>query len=174
MAINLQEIRSAVISYVDTKVTVSLSEAAPVGGAGDIIGPKEDFNFSIAATNADAAAGGIPLKNLIWHVWIEDDKVAKLYVPFWPTSAVRSGLKSDSPSLKVGALVGEMYIHNLPWPGLGVGQTYTAILKGKAGGEPSGGTSGVGLKIYADIDVDWLFPKGQDTFPVDGKVVVKG
>jgi hypothetical protein len=162
MAINLQEIRTAVISYVDTKVTVSVSTIAPVTGAS--IGPNEEFSFTLTAKNADSASGGIALKDIIWRVWVQNDVVGKLIVPAAPMVA-RSGLSSSSAALTPGTQVREMYLFPPTASGnyLHVGDTDTLSLKGKAGAAPAGGITNIQFKIYADVDMDWLFPKDQDS-----------
>ena len=173
MAINLQEIRTAVISYVDTKVTVSVSTIAPVTGAS--IGPNEEFSFTLTAKNADSASGGIALKDIIWRVWVQDDAVGKLIVPASPMVA-RSGLSSSSGTLTVGTLVKEMYL--FPPNSLGnylhVGDTDTINLRGKAGAAPEGGTTEIKFKISADVDLAWLFPKDQDSSTCARVLIVDG
>lgn len=163
MAINLQELRSALVAYVDSKVTVTISALVPSSGAS--IGPNEEFTFSISARNADAASGGIALKDVVWRAWVQNDAVAKLIVPPVPMVA-RSGPTASSPVLTAGSQVREMYL----FPGsdfagnyLSVGDTDSISLRGKAGSSGSGGSTNVQFKIYADPDMDWLFPKDQDS-----------
>ena len=166
MPINLQELRSAVINYVDTKVTVSIS--APISSTGPSINPNEEFSFTLTARNADAAAGGIVLKSVIWRVWVQNAAIGKLFVPAAPMVA-RSGLSSALPALPVGSQVGEMYLFPPSFPlldagnNLAVGDTDTIALRGKAGSAGAGGNTPIYFKIYADADMDWLFPKSQDS-----------
>jgi hypothetical protein len=173
MTINLQEIRTAVINYVDMKVTVSISALTPASGSGTTINPNEEFSFTLTAKNADAASGGIPLKNIIWYVWVENDVVGKLIVPAGLMVA-RNGPSINYTKLTAGSLVKEMYLFPTslflppadPANYLGVGDTDAVNLKGKAGATPAGGDSKIQFKIYADVDMDWLFPQIQDTSTV--------
>lgn len=179
MSINLQEIRTAVINYIDTKVTVSISALVPT--TGDTIGPNEEFSFTLTAQNASAASGGIALKNIVWRVWVENEAVGKLLVPAAPMVA-RSSL-SDTSSLTPGSYVKEMYLFppNIAYlppldaaTYLGTGDTDTLSLKGKAGATPSGGTTNIRFKIYANVDMDWLFPKNQDSSTAAKVLLVEG
>lgn len=161
MAINLQEIRTAVINYVDTKVGVAISTLTPAAGAS--IGPNETFSFTLTAKNADSVNGGIALKNIIWRVWVQNEAVGKLTVPAAPTVA-RSGCSTTSPVLAAGTQVREMYLY----PAgddyyLSVGESDSIVLQGKAGAAPAGGNTNIQFKIYADVDMDWLFPPKQDS-----------
>lgn len=166
MAINLQEIRTAVVSYVDTKVTVSISTLTPATGT--TINPNEEFSFILTAKNADSASGGITLKDIIWRVWVQSDTVGKLIVPA-PPMVARSGLSTSSPALIAGSQVKEMYL-SPPTDAAGnylqVGDTDTISLRGKAGSAPAGGSTNIQFKIYADVNMDWLFPKDQDSATV--------
>lgn len=196
MSINLHEIRAAVISYMDNKVTVLISAFTPATGA--TINPNEEFSFTLTAQNADAASGGIALKNVVWRVWVENDAVAKLIVPSAPMVA-RSSLSATS-ALTPGSLVKEMYLFppNFLFPplsktvtpievgtdifplpidsakSLGVGDTDTLSLKGKAGATPAGGATNIRFKVYADVDLDWLFPPSQDSATATRGLPVSG
>lgn len=163
MAINLQEIRTAVINYVDTKVGVTISTLTPAAGVS--IGPNETFSFTLTAKNADIVNGGIALKNIIWRVWVQNETVGKLIVPAAPMVA-RSGNSTTSPVLAAGTQVKEMYL--FPSNGsadnyLSVADTDVIALQGKAGAAPAGGNTNIEFKIYADVDMDWLFPPKQDS-----------
>lgn len=178
MTINLQDIRNAVVTYVDNKVNVSISTLLPTGG--NEINPNEEFSFTITAKNAIADSGGIPLKDIIWRIWVENEAVGKLTVPTGITA--RSGLSTTSTLLPAGTLVREMYLFpssiaflpDDPKNYLGVGDSDTISLKGRAMSNPSGGSSNIKFKIYADIDMDWLFPKDQDSSIATRALVVKG
>lgn len=179
MPINLQDIRGAVNSYVDTKVTVSISSVVPTGGTQ--LNPNEEFTFTLTARNADAASGGISLKDIIWRVWVVNETVGKLIVPA-ASMVARAGLSETLPALTPGALVREMYLFPPtfalpPFDSaryLGVGDTDTITLKGKAGASPTGGKTNLQFKIYADIDMDWLVPKDEDSATFTRELVVYG
>ncbi|MBO0612325.1 hypothetical protein [Thiothrix fructosivorans] len=173
MAINLQDIRSAVINYIDTKVTVSISPLNPAAGL--TVGPDEQFGFTLKAKNAD-----IPLKNVIWHVWVENSSVGKLIVPASP-KAHSSLYPSEANKLTPGTSVAGMYLFPpstiffpfpvvdampiIPDPAgyLGVDDTDSISLQGKAGSTATGGITNIRFNIYAECDMDWLFPKSQDS-----------
>jgi hypothetical protein len=172
MPINLQEIRSAVIDYVTLKVTLFMSISISSGGT--TINPNEDFSIDLTAQNAGPASGGIPLKDIIWNIGVQNDAVGKLVVPpvalppLFPPSTThgvaRSGLSTTSQALPAGSQVKEMFF--FPPTGsagnrLEVGQSATIRIRGKAGSSPAGGNSNIQFKIFADIDMDWLFPKDQ-------------
>lgn len=184
---NLQDFRNAILSYVDSKVTVTISQLTPV--AGSEIDPNEDFTFTLTAKNADAANGGVPLRDVVWHVRVDNDAVGKLYVPTTGMTA-RSSLSttSDSNKLTTGSQVKEMYLfpNSLVFPHipalsptllpdlsirfpihfpdsanyLGVGDTDSINLKGKG---IAGGVTAIQFKIYANIDMSWLFPDNQNS-----------
>jgi len=184
MSTNLQEIRTAVQNYLDTKVTVSIGPLVPVRGT--VINPNEEFTFKITAINANAANGGVALKNVRWRIWVENPEVGKLIVPSAPMIA-RSGPNATYPQLDAGKEVAGMYLFppglpapfppGLPAPSiprlpiiwdpasyLHVGDTDTILgLKGKAGSAAGGGTTNIRLKILAEVDMDYLFPKNEDS-----------
>ena len=79
MPINLKDIPDAVQSYLNTKVSVAISQVAPSSGGS--INPGETFEVHIAATNANAASGGVALKNTKYRVSVDNGAIAKLIVP---------------------------------------------------------------------------------------------
>ena len=160
MSINLKDIRTAVINYVDTQVTIRTSNLIT---AGPTVNPSESFSMTLTATNADAASGGIPLKGLVWHLLVQDEDVAKLIVPDAPMEA-RSSLDKSLPTLTPGSQVREMYLY--PRAGarnLGVGASEQINLSCRASASSIGGACFVYAKIYASVNLDWLFPKNQDS-----------
>ncbi len=173
MPINLQEIRTAVQTYLDTKVTVWISNPVPVTGSQ--INPNEEFTFTISAKNAPKSAGGIKLKNVLYHVSVEDPSVAKLIVP--PDKMARDSWSISGTVLKPGDQVTRMYL--FPASGsdlayLDVEETDTISLKGKAGSSTKGGATRINFKIYADIDLDHLFPKCENSSVTSRIVTISG
>lgn len=162
MSINLKDIRTAVINYVDTQITISVSNLISAGAS---INPGETFSIKLGATNADAASDGMPLKGLVWHVLVQDDAVAKLIVPGEPMLA-RSGLAKSLPTLAAGSQVREMYLSPRAASGnrLGVGDTESVTVSCRAGSSSVGGACFIFAKVYANPDPDWLFPKEQDSY----------
>ena len=165
MAINLKDIPDAVRTYMDTKVTVTVS--TPVPSEGTTIGPNETFRFNIEAANANAANGGVVLKNVKYRVRVDNPAVAKIMVPSGGTATDVAG----NP-LVAGAEVGEFIFDptgvafDLP-----VGNADTLRFTGKAGSNESGGTTRIRALVLADIDLDQLFPKGEDA-PSSAKTLI--
>lgn len=173
MPINLQEIRTAVQTYLDTKVTVSISAITPATGAS--IQPNENFSFSITVTNASAAAGGIALKNVRYRIWLDNYTVGKIIVPAEPMVA-RTGWLTSDPALAAGKQVdGEMYLFPPNEKNyLDPGESDTIPLTGKAGAAAAGGTTNIRFKIRADADLEYLFPKHEDSPSTSRSLVVVG
>ena len=57
---------------------------------------------------------------------------------------------------------------------LGVGDPDTISLTGRAGASPVGGTTNIQARILADVDLDLLFPKNEDTSVVTRNITVVG
>jgi hypothetical protein len=184
MPINLRDIPDAVRAYLDTRVNVTISALSPAKGS--IIIPNEEFTFKINATNANAFSGGVGLRNVRYRILVTNPAVAKLKVP--------SGGRSTDPSgneLKEGEFVEEfifypkaMIIESLSGGDteesaltsnyLGVGDTDTLALRGKAGSNGSGGMTTIKARVFADLDLNALFPKNQDTPFASRNVTVEG
>ena len=151
MTINLTDIRSAVIDYVNDSVTTSVSSL--VADVPNAISPNEGFTFSVTASNA-AAPTGIQLVNVVYHLKVASGSVAKLQVPTTPIA--RSGSRTSDPQLTVGNYVTEMYL----FPSdnvLEVGDSDTvAGLRGKA---YAVGQATITFEVYADIDLGFVFPR---------------
>lgn len=160
MSINLEDIRTAVMNYVDSNVTITVTHLI---SAGTTINPGEGFSVRLNAANASAANGGIPLRNVVWWVSAQDETVFKLLVPDEPYVA-RSGLSKTSPKLTPGTQVNEMYIFPRAVDNyLSVGDTDSVTISCKAGSGSVGGACFLYAKVYASVDDDWLFPKDQDS-----------
>jgi hypothetical protein len=181
MPINLLDLRGAVQSYLNTKVTVSLSTFAPDVPA--TINPNEEFSFSVTATNADAANGGVRLVNVRYHLKVVARSVAKLLVPTNSPLALigvtaRSGPLETDTVLAPGTEVAEMYL--FPFNNLGVavdnktldvGEADTlSNLKGIAGGGI--GATDIKFDILADVDLNFLFPKNENSAVARQEIVV--
>lgn len=174
MPINLQEIRTAVQTYLDTRVTVSISAITPATGSS--IQPNENFSFSITVTNASAVAGGIALKNVRYCIWLDNYTVGKIIVPAAPMVA-RTGWLTSDPVLAAGTQVnGNMYLfppneNNYLDPG----ESDTISLTGRAGAAAAaGGTTNIRFKIRAEADLAYLFPKHEDSPSTSRSLVVIG
>lgn len=168
MAINyLQEIRAAVQNYLDTKVKVSIS--ALVADVPNMISPNEGFTFSITASNANTYNGGIRLVQVSYHLMVENPAVAKLIVPPVATATARSGPSPLAHTLSPGLEVYEMHLFPADHS-LNVGDSDTiAGLKGIAKGL---GATNINFHISADPDMDYIFPKYEDSARVTRAVNV--
>jgi len=158
MTINLQEIRKAVQDYLDHKVNTSISKLTPdVAGT---INPDEEFTFSITATNPKTENGGIRLINVRYHLHSTDPAKVKLKVPPVATATARSGYSSSDAVLAPDTLVADMYLFPTE-DTLDVDDIDTISgLKGKA---LALGNPNISFRIYADVDMDYLFPKNQNS-----------
>jgi hypothetical protein len=171
MSINLEDIRTAVMNYVDSNVTITITNLI---SAGTTINPGEGFSLRLNAANASASNGGIPLKNVVWYVLVQDDAVAKLIVPDEPY-VTRSKLSKSSPKLTPGTQVNEMYIFPRAVDNyLGVGDTDSLTISCKAGSGSTGGACFIFAKLYASVDEAWLFPKDQDSITQGRYIEVVG
>ena len=162
MSINLKDIRTAVMNYVDSNVTITITNLL---SAGATINPGEGFNMKLNASNANAANGVIPLKNVVWWVSVQDETVFKLIVPDEPY-VTRSGQSKSSPKLTPGTQVNEMYIFPRAVDSLTVNC--------KAGPGSTGGACFIFAKLYASVDEAWLFPKDQDSIAQGRYIEVVG
>jgi hypothetical protein len=190
MAIVLRDIRTAVQNYLDTHVTVTIS--APTPASGVTIQPNETFTFSITGTNS-ASPDAIRLVNVRYHVSVANPAVAKLVVPATnPFPAVngitykaRSGFFGPLVDLAPNAEVGEMFLFPSPSSSAGpifidragdldVGDSDTISLTGKAGAAAAGGNSQISCNIIAEVDLDFLFTKNEDSPTATRSLVVIG
>ena len=153
MAINLKDIPEAVKDYMNTQINVTITPFVP--SAGTSVNPNETFTFDVKATNN----GAIPLKNVKYKVWSVNPNIAKVRVPAGGTATDLAG-NSLAANDDVGVFVfnpsGSVF-------DLLAGDTDTIHLTGKAANGASGGTTGIRASVFADIDLDLLFPKGEDT-----------
>jgi hypothetical protein len=161
MPVNLQELRTAVREYLNTKVTLTISTLTPARGA--TINQSEDFTFSITAANATVALGGIALKNVCYHLRVRNPSVAELIVPPAPMVA-HSGQTTespvDSPVLAAGAEVVEMYLTPADEKNyLTPGESDTiSNLRGRTKMGTGGTGTVIEVRILAEVDMNYLFP----------------
>jgi hypothetical protein len=172
MAINLQELRAAVQSYVDSSVKVKISDITPQSGTQ--LGPNEEFTFNVSADNTIAGSNAIRLINVRYHIKLSPTGAAKLLAPNSTTvlNTVRAfnNPQGTGAPFALNQPVDEMYVFStsafiLDRPNeLSPGDIDTITgLKGKAGSAPGGGTTNIQARVLADPDLDYLFPKDQDT-----------
>lgn len=164
----LEDIRSAVQAYLNSSVQVSISQVTAPGG---LINPNEEFTFTVSAKNI----GGISLKNVRYYVGVKNPSVVKLKVPAdpWKASYHLSPSIIITPEPKAGDYVNFMYLFPPVPPSqfpflpnqsyLAAGETENITLTGKADSNPQGGQTSIQFQIFADIDVDSLLPKNEDS-----------
>jgi hypothetical protein len=159
MAIELTDLRTAVRVYLNTKVKVSVSEL--VAAVPNVISPGEGFTFSVTARNAAFADGGIALNNVRYHLRVVNSAFGKLIVPPATIGTAKSAL-GETNDLTPGAQVAEMFFFPLDERNrLGQGEVDTISgLKGKAG---ILGTTNISLEILADPDINFLFPRNENS-----------
>jgi len=155
----LQDIRTAVINYVDTKVTCTVGAIIPEVPI--VLSPKENFTFSVAATNATVALGGVRLKNIRYYV--STNGLATLKVPPSNLGKCFGSINPSGTPFTPDADVTGFYLN--PPEGdfkyLDPGETDTIVnLKGTT---KSLGSLMIEVKVFADIDLDYLFPPNQDS-----------
>jgi hypothetical protein len=153
VAINLKDIPDAVKDYLNTQVTVTITPFVP--SAGTSVNPAETFTFDVKATNN----GGIALKNVKYKVLAVNPHIAKVRVPAGGTATDLAGT-SLAANAEVGAFIFDPSGSAFDLP---AGDTDTVRVTGKAVSGASGGTTGIRASVLADIDLDQLFPKGEDT-----------
>ena len=161
MAINLADITSAVRTYLNQKVTVVITEVAPEGDEKKI-NPGEEFEVRLETSNAVAASGGVAIRNLKYRVSVDDGSVAKLVVP--GIIANRTTSVDGKNVLTAGEEHTSMLIEPiLVGTALAAGESVPFSLKGKASEAANGGKTSVNVQVLADVDLDALFPQGEDT-----------
>jgi hypothetical protein len=165
MAIQLPELRQAVINYIDSKVAVELLSIVPGPGAGTAINPNDEFRFTVRVTNA--AVGGIALTNLRYHISVTDR--AKVRVPSAGTSRDAGG----NP-IAAGAMVSFFNFDptdpNLSF--LGIGEQQNQTFSGKIGASPGAVT--LSARIEADPDINELFPRNETTPRISSVFSIQG
>ncbi len=166
MAINLSEIPAAVKLYLNVGVKTKIEGITPALGTS--INPNESFSFTVRVTNADSANGGIAMANFKIRVLVETPSAAKLVVP-----SGGSAVNETGAALTAGALVSQFIFSPLDQK-LPVGIERTFVLSGKAGNVASGGFTKLRAKAFADVDLDQLFPKGEDTIETTVLITVTG
>lgn len=164
MAIALTDLRSAVQTYLNTKVTCTVPSLVP--DVPNALSPGEGFTYSIRAKNAPVP-DGIALTNVRYHVRVVNPAIGQLIVPN-PLIGVtaRAGADATSTLLPVGSPVAAMFLFpvglfSTDLKRLDVGETDTVSgLKGQA---LALGTLKLGVSIIADADEEFLFPRNEDS-----------
>jgi hypothetical protein len=168
MPINLPDLPQAVRAYLDTRVAVTVSALTPTG---QVINPGETFTFSVTATNASAANGGVALTNVRYQVSVGNANVARIRVPSTGTAIDGQGLPI-APNSEVGFFtfnpsgVDPSYLQ--------IGEGDSISLTGRAGTSQAGGTTTITARIQADPDINALFPRNENSTAGTRNVSVVG
>jgi hypothetical protein len=156
LAINLSDLRQAVIDYLNNKVTVVVSQLTPASG--NVIGPGEKFTFSVTVTNASAANGGIALNNVRYVVSVGNANVATIRVPSDGTALDGAGHPINA-NADVGFFNYDPSGDDLSY--LQIGESDSIRLSGTAGTNSAGGNTTITARILADPDIYELFPRNE-------------
>ncbi len=169
MAIDLRDITDAVQSYLNKKVVIAITDVTPAEG--DKVNPGESFDVNLEATNADATAGGVALTNLKFRVSVDDGSVAKLVVP---EGTFFHSTDLDGKDVTKGTQRTSMIVQNTLFTKLGAGESLPLKVTGIANNAASGGKTTVRARVLADVDIEELFPQGEDTASVSKSLSVVG
>jgi hypothetical protein len=164
MAINLKDIPDAVKAYLNSQITVTITPFVP--SAGNSVQPNETFTFDVKAENN----GNVALKNVKYKVWAVNPGIAKLRVPPGGSATDLEG-HSLNENAEVGVFIFNPSSSNFDLP---PGDSDTIHLTGKAVSGASGGTTGIRASVFADVDLDLLFPKGEDSGTSQRTLTVQG
>jgi hypothetical protein len=160
MPIELSDLPNAVADYLDTHVSVEVSEIS----SGNSIEHDEFGTYSVTVTNA-GPPDGVRLVNVRYHLTISPKSVAKLVADTSALAPQRKTINPNDPTLANGELTDVMFI--FPVPGftdqaeLDVGETTTFENLEVKGLRPGNAT--ITCHIHADIDENDLFPKSENS-----------
>ena len=156
MAINLRDIREAVLDYFSSQVDASINVVALNGQE---INPDEQFAIILTAKNSAAnSAKGIQIINVCYHVSVDDEDKARLIAP--PTSVAITRVNASASSTRVnpGEERQELFLfHDVT---LQAGDTDTLSIWGHA---LVGGETKLKFHVHGDVDLDYLFPPDQQS-----------
>jgi hypothetical protein len=158
MSIQLADIPAAVADYLDTQVTTVVSAVAPAKNDDPLLTPGEDGLFLVTVTNA-SAPDGVRLTNVVYHLSVTPDTVAKLIVTSNPIIETRAKLH-DTELLKPGKKVSEMFCTITTDTVLEVGDEDALALEVHC---IALGDATIACHIHADVAEDDLFPTGENS-----------
>ncbi|HMV68735.1 MAG TPA: hypothetical protein PKA64_17925 [Myxococcota bacterium] len=164
MPVSLAELRAAAAAYCASSVTTTVDAPAPGGGGRGPVGASTEFKFNVRSSNPPAASGGIQLKNVVYHVQVSGPAV--LRAPYRDAHGVARATLAGGQPLADGWEGTEYYLSptSLVVPGgdalsvLAPGDTDSIL--GLPARTTGSGTVTLKARVYADVDLDYLFPRG--------------
>jgi len=130
----------------------------------NVLSPNEGFTFSISVQNTAYALGGIRLINVGYHISVADSSKAKLIVP--PATVGRATSSHTFPAIVYAPGTEQSGYYLVPPEGhdikaLDAGETDT--IAGLRGIAKALGTTQIRVHILADPDLDYIFPKREES-----------
>jgi hypothetical protein len=156
MAINLSDIREAVLDYFSSQVVASITVAALNGRE---INPDEQFAITLTAKNsAGNSSQGVQINNVCYHVSVDDDDNARLIAPPTSVAVTRENASSSSSRVNPGEERQELFLfHDVT---LQAGDTDSVSIFGHA---VHGGATKLKFHMHGDVDLNYLFPPDQQS-----------
>ena len=158
---DIREIRNLLRTIVD-HVEVRVYRPQPSTDM-QFIGENEDFSVRIEARNT--AYQSIQLINVRWYVRMAwGSEYASFIVPD-PPMVARASLGEDAPELTPGTEQNSMYLFpSTPFANhLYPGDIDDITIQGRSSSLPFPQFAQIEARIFADIDMDYLFPKNEST-----------
>lgn len=161
MAINLNDLRSAVTTYLNSRVTTTVADFTP--DVPSALSPNERFTFSLLVRNAPEPEG-IALTNVRYHLRVTNPNVGRLITPSRLTTGTAYARADLTQPIAEGMEVSEYYL--VP-PRLSDASRLAAgerdVLRGLRGRALALGTFEIRTSVVAEADLDYLFPKQEDS-----------
>ena len=150
-----------VVNYVDTRVIVTLDNLAP--DTAPIVGTNEGFKFRLRVQNTQSTVGGMRLKGL--RCFLQVGSIARLIVPPATLGTARSTNDPTAAALPVGSEQSQFYLF-LPDSNSGLDVNTTKLISDNFRGiaKLTPGTTKIQCSVFAEPDLDSLFPKNQGSF----------
>lgn len=159
MTITLQDLRNATLEYCKTKVTIDIS--TPIKPDTD-----PEYTCTVTVTNATEANGGVNILNPVLHLWFTeaDAAYAKLNPVPLAYATLSDAETGKNPLPPTAFPLREVYAR-LGVPSIPPGRSQTlkiSMAELKTGGAPI-----LRAMVYADPDMNYLFPKADPSAECD-------
>ncbi|WP_436530977.1 hypothetical protein [Actinoplanes sp. HUAS TT8] len=160
MSIVLHDIPAAVRDYVDSLVTVKITEVTPTDPDQNVLTTDQIGAFTVSAFNG-GVPNGVRVINVLYHVAIADaagtkGAVAKLIVPDVLTGETFSDQEATKP-LKAGTKHTDFFVRTADTD-LGPGDTDEVRLTLICLDD---GDAKISCHVHADVDREALFPNSE-------------